>query len=269
MFESAFSAMSGESQLSDLDILDKVVLQLCNGLNPDKLVFQGGYVLNKIITDDTPRGTIDVDVSIDDVKYYSEVLKVLKDIGENLKSDGIILKYELILDASVEHSGGIKLYRDGNNPALGVDVGIREFSSGIVPFRFSGISTNRFSVYRMLSDKMRALYTDVCVRRAKDLYDVYIITNCFDIDSSKLLSQISDDGGIDFNKSPLRIEVLDKFKYAYSKMKIRSTVAGLYRANTVSFDDAIQRLILFTENLHADAKWDCSLKQFVRSGRNG
>lgn len=275
MFDDALKKMIGdttpksENEFSltinspDMDILDYIVVQLCQCLDTKKLAFHGGYVLNKIIDKEKPRYTTDIDISVADTEYYANVKSVLCSAGNELIKHGIIERYEVKDIATVECSGGIDMYRTNNNRKLGADIGLRRVKEGTVPIYLSGIEARRFSICRMLSDKLRALHSPVGIRRTKDLYDVYIITNCFDVDMDELGSCIDDDGGIDISMSPSREDICNNHKHAYKKLRIDRSIDRAIVENKVEFDVVIKRVVMFACNINTGVLWKCSDRTFI------
>lgn len=249
---------------SDMEILDYVVAGLCKCLDTKKMAFKGGYVLNKIIKDDVPRNTIDVDFSIQIEDYYGRVKQVLCNIGESLKCNGIIDAYELKQDISLTCSVGIKLIRNTKDKKdLGVDVGLHNIEHGIVPINLIGNDAYRFSVERMLSDKISAIYSRKRFRRPKDLYDFYIITNCFDVDLKLLRNEVEIRGGIEWNLSPMKQEIVEEYRKAYNKLNIsRVSSSDIEDATLYPFDDVISRLSSFVSCMYTKDVWVCGRKHF-------
>lgn len=279
MFERATSSMSGENlntpntksglylDSSDIEILDYIAVRLCKCLDTNEMAFHGGYVLNKIIPKDTVRGTVDVDVSIKTEAYYHKVVEVLKDIGEVLVSDGIMESYKYKEVATEECSGGLDLYRTSKERRkLGADVGIRDVGRCVVPITLvSGVDALRFSVERMLADKMTAMHSDKRYRRTKDLYDFYIITNSFDVDVDTLRDELTNHSSIDWNNSPMEPSIRDKYEQAYSKLRIYNGDDFKFaEISGVTFKNALTRLGSFINYIDKPFLWKCGDRTFVR-----
>lgn len=253
------------SNSSDIEILDYVTLQLCHCLDTTKMAFKGGYILNKIITQEIPRATMDVDFSISIKEYYDNVKIVLNDIGSSLVSDGIIDSYEIKESVEERSSGGIKLHRESSSVKdLGVDVGLHDIDHGVVPINILGVEAQRFSVERMLSDKILAIYSRKRFRRPKDLYDFYIITNCFNVNMSELLNQVNIRNVIDWNASPMRTEVATQYKIAYDKMHVVNPLHQEELVNKPDFSIVLERVALFVQNWDSSLVWNCNERRFVR-----
>jgi hypothetical protein len=91
-------------------------------------------------------------------------------------------------------------------------------------WKFHGYDLMRFTVERMLSDKLSAIYSPKRFRRTKDLYDVYILNAAFDIDYKKLKEYIERRNTIDWSKDPFREDVQIQYSAAYDKLKITNAV---------------------------------------------
>lgn len=281
MFMRALSMMSGNANdiiktrtglsnsSTDMEVLDYIVSELCLCLDASKMAFHGCYTLNKIINENVgssiPRGTCDVDFSIAEAGYYCEIRSVLDKIGSSLVSDGLFDSYEVTANASRDHSGGIELRRDTSSKSkkLGVDVGIRDTSHGLIPISILGFDTYRFSVERMLADKISAIHSIKGLRRSKDLYDFYIITNCFDVDIPTLKNEINSDCSIDWSMNPLNQEMILKYQHAYSKLQVRrnNTIISPNAAGC-KFEDVMGRLNMFMLEIDNNCRWICKLGTF-------
>ncbi len=249
---------------SDTDILDYVMVQLCHCLDTKKVAFKGGYILNKIIEPpDVPRQTVDIDFSISVQTYYENVKSVLSSIGDDLIADGIIDSYEVKDTISPTSSGGIKFNRvDSKIKDLGVDVGLHDISQGIVPMSILGYDVQRFSVQRMLSDKISAIYSRKRFRRPKDLYDFVVITNCFDVKMCDLREQVNIRNTIDWTASPMRNEVAIQYKKAYDSLTVIHPLTGS-EVSKPEFSEALGRVAEFVQHWEDDLTWKCNLRRFV------
>ena len=281
MFKRALSTMSGSdvdstieatksgltASSSDIDILDYIAVRLCECLDTKEMAFHGGYVLNKVLPKGMARGTVDVDVSILTEEYYSKVVEVLKSIGDTLVQDGVVASYKYKDVATEECSGGLDLYRlSSEKRKLGVDVGLRDVKRCVVPLTItSDVSAFRFSIERMLADKMNALHTDKRYRRTKDLYDFFVVTQCFDVDVEVLMSELTDYSKIDWSNSPMNPEIRDKYEMAYNKLRIyNGDDFKLVSSSGVQFKDAMSRVGDFISNIDKSVIWKCDSRSFIR-----
>lgn len=205
---------------TDVEILDYVVVFVCSRIKSVmNFALKGGYVLMKIIPGKA-RYSHDIDFSISSGEQYEIVKEVLNQLGTNLQSKEIIDSYEVKDTISPTSSGGIKLVRNSSDKKnLGIDVGWHDLSYGIQSWDIFDEDYNRFTVERMLSDKISAIYSRKRFRRAKDLYDVYIITNSCNVDI-ETLRKFLDRQGIDWGSSPFQDTVVDEYAKSYDKLDI-------------------------------------------------
>lgn len=249
---------------TDMEILDYLVVQLCKCMDTSSIIFRGGYVLNKIIDKDTPRATVDVDISIEEAGYYESIKSILRHTGEMLVDDKVIDYYRIKDLTSVECSGGIDLYFANERHKLGADIGLRNPDSGTVNMKINGYEIRRFSIERMLADKLSAIYSNVRFRRTKDLYDFYIITNCFDVDLPVMNEYVENDVGIDWSNTPLDENICSAYERAYSKLVVRDPYANNWIATKPSFNVVIERVSIFVCNIKSCLKWKCGERRFIK-----
>lgn len=205
---------------TDIDILDYIAVFVCSRIESvTNFELKGGYVLMKIIPGKA-RYSHDVDFSISSDEQYEIVKEVLNQLGTDLQSKGVIDSYEVKDTISPTSSGGMKLIRnDSNKKNLGIDIGWHDLSYGIQAWNIFDGDYNRFTVERMLSDKICAIYSRNRFRRAKDLYDVYIITSSCDVNTDTL-RRFLDKRGIDWNSSPFKDAVIAEYAESYNKLNI-------------------------------------------------
>lgn len=252
-----------DSQSSDIEILDYIMVTLCHCLDTRKMAFKGGYVLNKIMPIPVSRDTMDIDFSISIIDYYKDVITVLNSVGENLVYDGIIQSYEIKETIGPTSSGGIKLHRDSSKVRdLGVDVGLHDINHGVVPMSILGVNVNRFSTERMLSDKISAIFSRRRFRRPKDLYDFYILTNCFNVSMRSLLNEVNIRNTIDWQATPFRDEVKVQYKKAYDSLVITDPRNTDRNDSKPEFGVVLDRVLLFYNNWDQELKWNCSDRRF-------
>lgn len=221
---------------SDIEILDYIIVFLCSRLKSVRMAYKGGYVLMKIIPGKA-RYSHDIDFSIDNEEQYEIVKEVLFELGNSLVEQNIIDSFDVKDTITPTSSGGIKLHRaDEKKVDLGIDIGWHDISFGIQSWSILGNDVERFTVERMLSDKLSAIYSKKRFRRAKDLYDVFIITNSCNINPDTLKEFIKR-RGIDWDASPFRDNVLVEYSKAYAKLAIKSHIGA--SIEKPSFDECI------------------------------
>lgn len=207
------------SDATNQELLDYIASSLTKELDIP-LAFKGGYVLNQLIEDS--RRTTDVDFSINNESNYDRVKEVLISIGEQLIKLEICDSYAIKDSISPTASGGITFKCDGVEVA-GVDVGLHPLDYGICKLNMHSIDTKRFTVERMLADKISTTFTPKRFRRTKDLYDIYVLTNKFKVNLQLLTSCIKErTGELDMRKNPFMEEVLVQYAHAWNKLVIAS-----------------------------------------------
>ena len=107
---------------------------------------------------------------------------------------------------------------------------------------------------RMLADKLSVIFSPKRFRRAKDLYDFYIIITNFDIDLIKLREALTH-RELDYNKSPMRDDVIPQYEHAYNRLQIFDINGVDLSAVKPEFDVCLSHLSLFMRYLDYD-KWD-------------
>lgn len=242
-----------------IEILDFIMIFLCERIDLELSVFKGGYVLTKLIPDEA-RLTEDIDFSVSEDKQYSDIIPVLEDLAVVLKSKGIITEYEIKPTIAPTSSGGIKMIAADGSSNIKIDIGWHDISWGVQHWKYQDYDCNRFEVERMLSDKISAIYSRKRFRRTKDIYDFYILTNNFDISISKLREYINKRGTIEWDKDPFREDVLNEYGKAYNKLKVQTHKGELITKPV--FAEIIIRLRDFMNNYDKNVKWNHLTKSF-------
>jgi predicted nucleotidyltransferase component of viral defense system len=235
------------------EILDYIMVFLCERIDVSVSVFKGGYVLTKLIPNEA-RLTEDIDFSISEERQYYDIIPVLKDLGENLLSLGIIASYEVKDTIAPTSSGGIKMMPVDGSSNIKIDIGWHDLSWGVSSWQCLGFNCNRFEVERMLSDKISAIYSRKRFRRTKDIYDFYILTNNFDVSLSKLREYITKRGLIEWDRDPFREDVLTEYAKSYDKLRVQTATGELI--NKPEFNKIILRLRYFMNEYNSNCIWD-------------
>ena len=209
---------------TEQDMLDYIVITIIQNLGQENLAFKGGYMLNQLVPE-VSRQTRDVDLSVDSQEEYEKVKLILKDIAEHFVSLGLAKEYSIKDTITPTSSGGLTLYDANGSRFLGVDVGWHQLITGTKWYNLKLGQVHAFSVERMLSDKVHAIFTRKRFRRTKDLYDVYILLENFDVDYEKFKECIKLRGELDLNKNPFREEVLEQYLHAWNKLNLVSIVS--------------------------------------------
>lgn len=182
-------------------------------------------MLTKLMTE-TSRRTADVDLSILSDEIYDDIKTRLTAIAEKLKHEGIIDRYKIKPEIKRTASGGITMYKN-NIRIAGVDVGWHNLSYGVTVYETSVGKLYGFEIERMLSDKITAILSRKRFRRPKDIYDLLVITDAFDVDLRKILEYMtnrSNESGvqIEWENFPFSETVLCEYKTAYDRLVVES-----------------------------------------------
>lgn len=204
---------------TDEEILDYIIVFICQRLKSVKSAFKGGYTLMKILPE-VARLSHDIDFSISDVEQYELVKSVLDELGTALISLNIISNYEIKQTITETSSGGIKLRRD-RKVDLGIDIGLHNLSYGIQSWNIFGQEVERFIIERMLADKISAIFSRKRFRRSKDLYDLYILTESCDINID-VLRECLNERSIDWNATPFDSIVQVEYAKAYNQLSVKN-----------------------------------------------
>lgn len=241
---------------TEQDMLDYMVLVLSRCMSC-AMAFKGGYMLNQLLGG-ASRRTADIDFSIAYKGDYASVKDWLQKIAEKFIELNLITSYKVKEDIQERQSGGIDMFDSTGRKMLGVDVGLHNIGYGIRHYDLGFTDVDGFSIERMLSDKIIAITTRKRFRRTKDLYDVYAITNFFDVDCRKLAEYVELRGGAEWDNIPFNDDVILQYKHAWDKLDLRSFVNSGSLEKPV-FEDALNRfyeLALPLKMGHTNFKWE-------------
>ena len=247
-------------------VLDYIVQELVNvlGLN---IVFKGGYILTKYIGDDSRRSH-DVDLNINNVQTYEQIKVILEKVSQHLIDTGKIGFYNIKKAPTSNTSGGIDFYDINKRKILGVDVGLQPMNFGSIKLKINNNSLMCYTVERMLCDKIRAVLSKSRYHRIKDFYDIYIITQHFDINMYKLEEYIdmnTDGQGLDWSDYPYSKEDLTMLNEAYTRLRKESKERFNKDLVNVRFTDLILRLDTLCDALKLKLNynyWRCDKGDF-------
>lgn len=260
----AIGTMSGDvsskrlsESSTDKQILDYIMSNICDRLDVSKMAFSGGYIISKIVRGEIPRSTDNIDISIQDEFYYGQICTVLESIGKDLAVLGVVKSYHVNIDISEKVPGGIRFIKvDGS--ILSVNVYWSKIERSLVEVNILGFDVNRLSVERMLADKMRPLLCVDSSVRPEDLYDFYIITNCFDVDLVTMRNDMTIFGSVSRDTV-----YMGKFRNGYVDFISKSIDSGMLSSNTqYPFDIVIDRVISFISSIDGNYVWICKHKMF-------
>ena len=256
-----------ESKREKYEYFDYIVLELAREFG-NKLAFKGGYMLTKLIAE-SARSTVDVDFSIITDEIYEEIKVRLSAICDKFISDGIIDSYEIKQEIFPRRSGGVVMYKDGVN-VMGVDVGWHDLTYGVTTYNIDGHDIQGFTVDRMISDKITAILSRKRFRRAKDLYDVYVISSSFNVDMASVMECIrnrEESSGTltEWSNYPFTEVILKEYKKAYDSLVIESVYMDRL-VEKPTFEEVYERFSTFVECLLRDVDfvWDYSRRMMRR-----
>lgn len=160
-----FLNVNNDKDISEvLNIINDALLESIYGKS---ICVKGAYRLNQILSDykvdpdfiRRPTSDLDIDSSDPEVKVW--LPHYISNIFKNYK-------YSCIVDVKPHSSGSItiRLQFEGLNKTFNVklDVNFREY-----------IPNSQYSIFEILRDKLISLSNKTIFRRAKDIFDVYII----------------------------------------------------------------------------------------------
>lgn len=196
-----------------MQLLDELLLQLLDKVD-ELLVFKGGYMLSKMLSD--ARMTHDIDLSISDQEEYENMKPKLQNIGEYFVQKGFVDHYEILDIIPKKKSGGIKLKNENGENVIGLDISIQDLSYGITKEDIHIALVDSYCIERMLSDKLYVILSNKRYRRTKDLYDLYIITEFIDINYDLLKDCIYQRGYSDYQFDNIPFSEEDMLKYIHS-----------------------------------------------------
>lgn len=133
-----------------------------------------------------------------------------------------------------------------------MDIGWHDITYGTRIVNLDVGKVNSFTVERMLSDKLLAILSRKRNRRSKDLYDLFVISECFDF-NAKLVNDYmirrSEDGMVeDWKNYPFSENALIEYKQAYDKLRLESIYKGMALAKP-DFADVMYRLKVISEKV--------------------
>lgn len=239
------------------EMLDYMVLVLARCMSCS-IAFKGGYMLNQLLGG-VSRKTADVDFSIAYKGDYDGIKLWLRKIAEKFIELNLIESYRIKEDIQERQSGGIDMFDSTGRKILGVDVGLHNIGYGIRHYDLGFVEVDGFSIERMLADKLIAITTRKRFRRTKDLYDIYAITNFFDVDYVTLSEYVRIRGGAEWDNIPFNDDVIVQYKQAWEKLDLRSSVNAGSLEKPV-FEDALNRFYELAIPLklgRTEFKWEC------------
>lgn len=244
---------TGESRM---DMLDYMVLVTARCMSCS-VAFKGGYMLNKLLGN-ASRLTSDIDFSIAQRGDYASVKEWLGKIADEFVKVGLIHSYKIKEDIQERQSGGIDMYDELGQKVLGVDVGLHNIGYGVRHYDLGFVDIDGFSTERMLADKLIAITTRKRFRRTKDLYDVYAITNFFDVDYKVLSDFIERRGGAEWGNIPFNDDVIVQYLHAWQKLDLMTSISQevLEKPEFVEALNRFYALALPLKDGDTDYRWE-------------
>lgn len=169
--------------------IDSIVLTLLR-IFGNESAFNGGYMLKKLIPD-CARQTQDIDFSTQSSELYQSLTNTMIAIGNKFVKDGIISNFKIKQTIVPNYSGGMDMYNANGTKILGIDVSWSDMLLGITKTIIDIGEVGAFEVERMLADKIAATLSKKQFRCAKDIYDIFCVTNCFDADLNKIRNYLA------------------------------------------------------------------------------
>ena len=203
--------------------MDYMVLTLLQIFGND-LAFKGGYMLTKLIPN-YARQTHDIDFSIQSSELYQSLIKTMTAIGNKFVKDGIISSFKIKQTIEPHCSGGMDMYNASGAKILGIDVGWHDITFGTTKTTIDIGEVRAFEVERMLADKIAATLSRKRFRRAKDIYDIFCITNCFDADLNKIRNYLeirNADVTVEWENFPFSETVINELGKAYGRLVLEA-----------------------------------------------
>lgn len=214
--------------LSKRQLLARLVqsLQTSPYLDNRLLVYKGGLFLGEHTG--YPRFTQDVDVTLLDADAYTCVKAVLEAFGDQLVSESVISSFEIKAEAVKGRSGGAKFLASTGRVSFSIDVSLE----GDVPLATTQIDTAiagplcLTTTEQVLCDKLRVLYSRLRFRRAKDLYDVWLILNHGSYNVHVLREMLITCGvyPLPVAECPFRDDYIRDMQHAYEKFRLIDAV---------------------------------------------
>ena len=191
--------------------------------------FNGGYMLKKLIPD-CARQTQDIDFSAQSSELYQSLINTMIAVGTRFVKAGIISNFKIRQTIVPHYSGDMDMYNASGAKILGIDVSWSDTLLGTTKTFIDIGEVSAFEVERMLADKIAATLSRKRFRRSKDIYDIFCITNCFDVNLNKIRNYLDiQNVTVAWNNFLFSETVINDLKNAYDKLRLES----IYRGNVL------------------------------------
>lgn len=203
--------------------MDYMVLTLLQAFG-NNLAFKGGYMLTKLIPEHSNQ-TQDIDFSIQSSELYQSLIKTMTAIGNKFVESGVIASFKIKQTIEPHYSVDMDMYAADGRKILGINVGWSDITFGTTETSINIGEVRAFDIERMLSDKISAMLSRKRFRCSKDLYDIFCITNCFDVDLNKIrhyLDTRDEESSVTWDSFLFNEEVLNELGKDYDKLVLES-----------------------------------------------
>lgn len=211
------------SEFSRRESLVRLVSYLNEQLPADTLTFKGGLFLGEYTG--KPRYTQDVDASILSHSGYAMVRNALQSFGEQLVEEGVIARYEIKDDVVEGRSGGAKYYDSKDRVALSIDISLHggtPLDTMVMDTSIAG-QLRLTTIEQIVCDKLSVCFTRSRFRRAKDLYDLWLILQSCTPNVAKVRELLAQREAypLPVEKAPFRDDCIVQMEHAYNKFILR------------------------------------------------
>lgn len=191
-----------------------------------QLVYKGGLFLGEYTH--RPRFTQDVDVSVLDSGMYELLKGILREYGEALVEAGELSGFD-VKDTIEEHmSGGAKFYGTKGQVLLSIDISLHRNDLDFMVMETSVVGTVQLTtVEQIVTDKLTVAFSRSRFRRAKDVYDLWLIISNCNISASKVarLLYLREIYPLPVDKAPFSEDCYEQMKHAYEKFILKDPFA--------------------------------------------
>ena len=240
---------------TELNILFKFI---CEEFDRNFLLL-GGYLLGNLFTKDA-RLSSDIDIHLYTFEADVRVKQHLNNIATNLIKEFPHITYKIREPKDGTHSWGLMFFKN-ERFFIGVDIQVLRHSSAKLSDYTEKIIDGQYvycyTIENIVADKLRALLSHARYRRAKDLYDLYIILLNSDINTQAVQELLEP------HMSTLQIcfdeESLEKMFHAYDKLTLfgieteyitKPEFAKVYNY----FSNLVTELLQYARNWHKDSQ---------------
>lgn len=187
----------------------------------DNIILKGAMNLKAAVQSPVPavelRNTMDLDFHVPSWDIWEEFVdEIPKSISKSSPSG---YKYSVISRRSTTPDKGDSLLIDTGTP-LTFEIDMNLSSRSPEATIYPGRGVLGYSIYEMLVDKTMSFFSRKIYRRAKDLYDLYLMSLEFDIDLDRLVKCVDSKWDLNNLSSPLHIADREQLKKAYDKLRI-------------------------------------------------